>query len=53
MIVLIFIVYVIIRLSIEAAQDAEHREWARRQGMDSYWSNSGRRNVRDNSKYYK
>lgn len=52
-IVLIAIVYFGFKLFKECMEDAEHREWARRNGYDSYWSNTGKRNVKDNSKYYK
>lgn len=51
--ILLAILIFVPRLIKEAIEDAEHRDWARRNGYDSYWSKTGKRNVSDNSKYYK
>ncbi len=41
------------KLASEKKKDAEHREWARRQGMETYWSSTGKRYVKTNELVYK
>lgn len=47
------LLYATPKLAKEAKSDAEHREWARRNGYETYWSSTGKRYVKDNSKVYK
>lgn len=51
LIIIGFIIVWVIPMMKETCADAEHREWARRKGYDTYWSSTGCRYTSDNKKY--